>query len=121
MTISVFGNSILKSDSLLISLLPQLKTQFPQHQFIHQDPTENLLIPKGEWSIIDVAEGINKVTIFDNLDHFVRTKSLTVHDYDLYLDLKLKQKVGQLPKIKIIAIPQFMKKKDVLEALGKII
>ncbi|OGK55932.1 hypothetical protein A3J15_02740 [Candidatus Roizmanbacteria bacterium RIFCSPLOWO2_02_FULL_38_10] len=121
MIISIFGNSVLEKDSILIKLLPQLRKNFPKHQFVHQDPTENLQIPEGEWWILDAAEGISEITIFDQLDHFVKMKSSSVHDYDLYTELKLKQKIGQLPKIKIIALPTTMKEKEFLSLIGNFI
>lgn len=105
MKISVFGNPIVEKDSILIKLLPILKKQFPQHEFILQDPTEDLDIPKKEWWIMDVVEDIDKITILDDPAILVRNKGIGVHDYDLTHEILLRRKIGTLPKIKIIAIP----------------
>jgi len=118
MTISVFGNILVEKDAALVRLLPWLKKQFPQHTFIFQDPVEDLQIPQEEWWILDLAEGIDRVVVFSNLDKFVRNKGTSVHDYDLFMELKLQQKLGRLPEIlKIIAIPTTMPEKEIKEVL----
>jgi len=119
MQISVFGSAAYEKDSALIKLLPQLKKTFPQHQFIYQDPTEDLIIPKDEWWILDMAEGIDKITVFNNLDQFTHKQSTSVHDYDLYMELKLNEKLGRLPKLKIIAVPLEWEKEKILSKLKK--
>lgn len=121
MTISVFGNPTTNQDSLLVNLLPQLRKSFPKHTFLHQDPTEDLKIPQKEWWILDVVQGIKKITVFGDLDKFQRSKSLSVHDYDLYLDLQLKAKLDLLPPLKIIAVPPYFDPKKIIEKLKKIL
>lgn len=117
MIISVFGNAMVEKDAALIRLLPWLKKQFPQHTFVFQDPVEDLIIPKEEWWILDLAEGIKRVTVFSDLNKFVGSKGLSVHGYDLFLELKLQQKLGNLPPLKIIAIPITMPAKEIKEVL----
>jgi len=105
MLISVFGSKIYKKDMDLLALVPKLRKLFPRHKFIIQDPTEDLRIPENKWIIVDKAEGIDKITVFENLNNFVSTRSLTVHDYDLYMELKLQEKIRKLPKMRIITVP----------------
>ena len=121
MTISVFGNPVYEDDALLVRMLPQLRKAFPQHKFIHQDPTENIIIPKDEWVILDVAQGIDKITVFNNLDQFESTRSVSVHDYDLFLELKLQEKLNKLPKLKIITVPIDINQDIILKKLAKLL
>lgn len=107
MNIYLFGNPILKEDSLPLKLLPYLKKNFPQINFIIKDPTENWIENEKEVVIIDTVLGINKVKVFNSLSDFEETgKRVSLHDYDLYLDLNLMKKLGILKKIKIIGVPQ---------------
>ena len=117
MTISVFGNILVEKDAALVKLLPWLEKTFPDYKFIFQDPVEDLEIPKEEWVILDIAEGIDRVVVFGNLDKFVRNKGTSVHDYDLFMELKLQEKLGRLPKLKIIAIPMKMEEDEIKEVL----
>jgi hypothetical protein len=120
MTISVFGNILVEKDAALVRLLPWLKSEFSQHTFIFQDPVEDLQIPAltKEWWILDLAEGIERVVVFGNLDKFVRNRGTSVHDYDLFMELKLQQKLGRLPEVlKIIAIPTTMQETEIKEVL----
>ncbi len=117
MQITLIGNQDLAIDSSVVLALPELQELFPNHHFIHQDPTENLAIPDHNWIIIDVAQGIDAITVFHTLERFTGSKSLTAHDYDLYTDLKLMQKTRTLPDFTIIAVPIFYTKEDVVEKL----
>lgn len=121
MNIYVFGNPILKKDSLPARLLPKLRKELPEVTFIHADPTENWWQPastrldsarlaqRGEGEkelvIMDTVQGIEKVTVFNSLAEFEKTSRITPHDYDVYVDLKLMQKVGKVKKATIIGIP----------------
>ena len=91
MKISVFGNPLVKKDSLPLRILPKLKKIFPKIEFVFQDPTETLNPPKDEWWILDAAEGVKKIEILENLEKLESTKAISVHDYDLTFDLYLLQ------------------------------
>lgn len=121
MFITIFGNQDLAIDSSVVLALPELQKIFPQISFLHQDPTENLTVPKDRWIIVDVAQGIDQIHVFRSLDQFTESKSLTAHDYDLYTDLKLMQKTRTLPPLVIIAVPIFYKKSDVVEKLPAVL
>lgn len=106
MNIFVVGNSLIKQDNLPLRLLPKLKKQFPKIIFLHIDPNEDFIPPKNEpCIIIDTVVGIKTVTIFNNIDAFLVTRSVSPHDYDLGFHLKLLKKMGKLGKITIIGIP----------------
>jgi hypothetical protein len=42
----------------------------------------------------------------------------SVHDYDVYMELRLREKLGQLPQLKLVLVPAKM---DITRARGKII
>lgn len=101
------GNVILKEDNVTHKLIPQLEKQFPQFNFIHLDPTEEM--PESENNqliFLDTIVGINKVKVFHSLRNFVSLSRISVHDYDLYLDLSLKIKLGNITKFTLIGVPQ---------------
>lgn len=105
MHISIFGNVFDSKDSILVKLKPKLEKKFPQITFLHQDPVEDLFIPSDEWTILDSALGIQDLHIFHDLSKFEKNDNLSVHGYDLYLELKLLQKIKKLPHLNIIVIP----------------
>ncbi len=125
MTISVFGNRDLENDGVLVRMIPYLQKKFPDILFTNQDPTENLTIPGDDWIILDSADGIKKVTVYNSIDPFITTRSLTTHDYDLSMELTLLKKTGQLPPVTIIAVPLAMKsvaaRQQVVKAIGSIV
>lgn len=133
MKIFVLGNLDLKGDDIVMRLLPKLKKQFPKIKFKHIDPLEGFgenlicsisddrrIYDKKESGgneqiiIIDAIKGISKVKRFDDLAQFVSAhKRLTMHDFDLYDELILLQKLKKLPKIAIIGLPWGVSEKDI--------
>lgn len=116
-TIYIFGNPLLKEDSLPIKLVPELVKEFPEINFEIKDPNENLWPENGELFIIDTVLGIEKVMIIEDLDSIQLDTIYSAHDFDLGFNLKLLEKIGELKKVTIIGIPVNTKKQD---ALGKI-
>ena len=142
MKIFVFGNPDLAGDNMALRILPKLQKKFPLIQFIHKDPLENWTLGNGEPSgrrlndrqicdqkpekekiiIIDAVKGISKVTVFDGLENFTAAhKRMTMHDFDLYDELALLQKLKKLPKVAIIGIPWGESEKDIWNDLLKTI
>ena len=142
MKIFVFGNPDLAGDNIALRILPKLQKKFPLIQFIHKDPLENWTLDNGEPSgrrlndrqicdqesekekivIIDAVKGISKVTMFDGLENFTAAhKRMTMHDFDLYDELALLQKLKKLPKVAIIGIPWGESEKDIWNDLLKTI
>ena len=142
MKIFVFGNPDLAGDNIALRILPKLQKKFPLIQFIHKDPLENWTLDNGEPSgrrlndrqicdqesekekivIIDAVKGISKVTVFDGLENFTAAhKRMTMHDFDLYDELALLQKLKKLPKVAIIGIPWGESEKDIWSDLLKTI
>ena len=96
-------------------MLPTLKKQYPQFNFLHFDPTEAENI-KDEAIFIDTVVGINKVQIFTDLKNFKFSPRNSVHDFDLTVFLGLMLKLKKIKLFKIIGVPEkYTLKKAVLE------
>ena len=116
MKISVFGNEDLPEDSLPVKLIPELKKEFPKYEFIHQDPTEDVLPPgEKEWIIIDTVEGIDTVKLFDDVKKINSPRRVSLHDYDLAMHLSLIKKLYPDIKIRIIGVPQMGDEQEILK------
>ena len=104
MKISVFGNPDLKEDNAAIKLIPSLKKKYPEAEIRVEDPSGGLE-PAEDWLIVDACEGIDKLTEFEDLDKFESLRRVSVHDYEVVMELKLLKKLGKIKKLKIIAVP----------------
>lgn len=120
MKIYVFGNSDLNFDSLPLRILPELKKRFPALDFEIKDPNEELEIPE-KLIIIDTVEGTDKAQIFDSLENFTNHPHVSLHDFDLYSQLKYLKKLGKLKKIQIIGVPPTVPEKGALEEVSAIL
>ena len=120
MTIYIFGNPDLETDSLPIRLLPALKSRFPDIDFVVLDPNEEWTIPE-EMIMIDTVVGIKELTVFNDLKHFTEAPRVSVHDFDAFFNLIYLQKLGKLKKIKIFGIPPEMTETEAEEYLTKAI
>jgi hypothetical protein len=116
--VTMFGNETEPQDNLAVKLVPQLKKRMANIEWRIEDPTESLEPPSDPWIILDVGLGIDKVTVVDDLKNLDYVKGLSVHDYDVYLDLRLKEKLGKLPKIRIILVPNTMNAKRAIEEIN---
>lgn len=105
MDIWVFGNPDLQEDALPVRLLPRLQDAFPIHHFVLQDPLDEWQLPQDTLTIIDTVKGIDRVTAFTSLEAFQSTPHVTMHDYDLWSELKIRQKIGPLPALTILGVP----------------
>ena len=112
MIIYVFGNPLDSSDSLSLSFKLYLEELFPDCEVIHQDPTDEF-IPEDDSIMIDTIVGLDKITVFDNIDSFVESPRISVHDYDLALHLKLLKKLNKIQNIKIIGLAEFQYQKHI--------
>lgn len=119
--ITVFGNEIELKDNLAVRLVPRLSKKFGKIKFIIQDPTESLEPVSKPWVILDTAVGIDRVVMVKKLTELDRVKGSSVHDFDVYMDLRLKEKLGRLPKVIIILIPYTYPENKALEEISQII
>lgn len=115
MRVSVFGNPDLKEDSLVVRLVPELKKKLPEVEFKIEDPVEGLKPPKNSlWVILDVGEGIKGVKVFKDVDRLVDERRVSLHDYDVAMELKLLKKLGKMGEVKIMMVEMGMEKKAAL-------
>jgi hypothetical protein len=104
MRIFVFGNEDLEMDSLPLRLVPELRKQFPEHDFLVHDPNEEWDTCEPFW-VIDTVVGLKEPRVFDSIDVFVTQPNLSMHDFDALTNLRFLKKLGKLPEIKIIGLP----------------
>src|SRR3989338_771652 len=88
--IYVFGNSLVKDDRLALAIAEKLQKDFPTIQFIHLDPNED--INEKDIIILDVAEGIDNVTVINDIDQLELGKKFSLHYFDAAFSLKLMKK-----------------------------
>jgi len=119
MKIYVFGNPDLDMDSMPIRLLPELKNIFPNIEFIHLDPNEEIDFPEN-LIILDTTLGIEKVEIIEDLSLIKKSPAITMHDFDLGSLLLFLLKTGKISNVKIIGIPQGLNQSETLNQLKPI-
>jgi len=116
MNIYVCGNPLVKEDSLPLRILPVLQKKFPEINFVEFEPTEDL--PKEDnLIIIDTVINAKDVMLIDNIDKFVETKALSLHDFDLGLNLKLAKKLGKIKSVKIIGVPANISEDEAIQKI----
>jgi hypothetical protein len=120
MKVSVFGNPDLKEDSLVVRLVPKLKKKLPGVEFKVEDPVEGLRPPEdGLWVILDVAKGIEGVRVVNDLDKLIDERRVSLHDYDLGMELKLLKKLGKIKELRLIMVAMGMKEDKALRLVGQ--
>ena len=119
-TIYVFGNPLVKEDSLPLKLIENLRKEFPSIEFKEFDTVEDLELDK-ELNIIDTVKGIKKVELIEDIDKIITDKIYSMHDFDLGYNLKLFKKMKMIDKVRIFGIPSNMDEKVVFEQLKKLI
>jgi len=114
MKIYVFGNLLIKEDSLPVRMINRLKKILPQIDFKMVDPNENFP-PKGEKDLIilDTVFGIKKPMVLD-LDFLIlsdgkKKTPISPHDYDLLFHLVFLKKLKKINKVIIIGVPNVVK------------
>ena len=102
--ILVFGNPYLKEDNLALRVANRLKIK--DFELVKCSNPDDLLNHNLNTSIIlDVAKGIEQVTLFDDIDSLEFSVIFSLHDFDLSYFLKLLKETGKLEKVNIIGIP----------------
>ena len=54
--------------------------------------------------VMDVVKGVNKVQLLE-LDAFLARQSISAHDFDAGMELKLRKEVGDIKEVKVICLP----------------
>ncbi|MFA5888375.1 MAG: hypothetical protein WC852_06725 [Candidatus Nanoarchaeia archaeon] len=120
MQILVFGNQLVKKDSLPIKLIPPLKKLFPLIEFIELDGIENLEKYGRRLYILDTVEGIKEPCII-HISDIRKQKVLSMHDCDLGFNLLLLKKIGKIDDAVIVGIPMKITRKAALEKVKSLI
>ncbi|MEW6721863.1 MAG: hypothetical protein AB1324_01225 [Candidatus Micrarchaeota archaeon] len=105
MKVLVFGNPLVRKDSISLRILPKLREAFPDVEFKEFDAAENLESEGKDLVILDAAEGIREVSLIEDIGSLSSGKIYSMHDFDLAITLKLLMKLGRLQRVRIIAIP----------------
>ncbi|HBE90701.1 MAG TPA: hypothetical protein DDW41_05845 [Candidatus Andersenbacteria bacterium] len=100
----LFGNPDFAPDALPLKILPTLKQQLPQFDFIVKDPHEEWILPP-RLIIIDTIKGIKSPLVVTSLDAFKNSPRITMHDFDLITNLRWLAKLRRLPPFVIIGLP----------------
>ncbi|MBN1275612.1 hypothetical protein JXA12_04970 [Candidatus Woesearchaeota archaeon] len=101
-TVLVFGNPHLKDDSLAVQVAQSLDLADVEFRV-----TANLndLLEARYDAIMDVAYGVPRVVLLDDLSKLREHRMVSLHDYDVAYFLKLMKAMGRLQRVRIIAIP----------------
>lgn len=113
--ILVFGNPLVRKDSLPPSLISGLQREFPKIEFKEFDAIEDLQKEGRHLYILDAVEGIEKVEIIKNIDLLSTSKIYSVHDFDLAYTLKLMKKTDMIDRVTIIGVPMNITKEEALQ------
>ncbi len=119
--ILIVGNPLVRDDSVPIRIMPELKKAFPKIEIREIDGVENIEEEGRDLTIIDSADGIDKVEIITDLEAIVMQKIYTMHDFDLGITLRLLKRMGKLDSALIFAVPRkYPEKKALMELKEKI-
>lgn len=105
MKVLVFGNPLVRKDSIALRMLPGLRKSFPGVEFKEFDAAENLEAEGRDLVILDSAQGIREAMIIEDLSALEGRNVYSMHDFDLSLTLKLLKKTGRIDSVRIIAVP----------------
>ncbi len=122
--IYVFGNPLLDFDNLPMQLIPNLSKKFPNIEFTHIDPNENLKPTNKKLIIIDTIINTKKIIVIDDLNKIDKIESnpnCSMHDFDLGFNLKLLKKIGDLKEILLFGLPPKINKNIALKKLYTLI
>ncbi len=115
----VFGNPLVREDSLPLELIDKLRKEFPSLDFKEFDTVEEL--QERELNIIDTVKGIKKVELIEDIDKIITDKIYSMHDFDLGYNLKLLKKMKMIDKVRIFGIPMNMDKKKAFLELSRLL
>ena len=118
--IYVMGNLLVEQDSLPIKILPTLRKELPNFDFIELDPSEDF--PKEKTiTIIDTVLDIKKVTLVKEIDKIQLEKICSLHDFDLGYNLKLMKKFGLIEKVTIVGVPDNIEEDKAVQQIKELI
>jgi Ni,Fe-hydrogenase maturation factor len=118
--ILVFGNPYLKEDNLAVKVGKKLNVK--GFSLVQCSKPDDLLNHDLNSSLIlDVARGIETVTLFDDVESLEFSVIFSLHDFDLSYFLKLLKETGKLERVNIIGIPQLYDEERALAEVVKLV
>jgi len=115
MKVLCFGNEFVEQDSLAKKLAGELKIDGVE--FIKCDSLEGI---KGDITILDVVKGLNEVKLIP-LEKIKDFHPVSMHDFDLGTELKLRKAVNEINKVTIIGIPMQGNTESIKQGIIKLI
>jgi len=103
--ILVFGNPYLEQDNLAVKIGKKLSSEGVEIEHC-TNPDDLLNYELENVLILDVAKGIDKVDVFDDIDSLEFSVIFSLHDFDLSFFLRLMKETGKVKKVNMIGIPQ---------------
>jgi len=73
-----------------------------------------------EMFIMDVVKGVSEIAIL-KLDEFLARHPVTMHDFDVGTELRLRMAVGDVKKVSVIALPYGWSYDQVCENLNQLV
>lgn len=105
MNVYVFGNRDLDFDNIAIKIAEGLIGKIENIEFIFMDSADDFSPTEDFPIILDVAKGIDKVSIIEDIKNIGSSPLVGMHDFDLAFTLKFLIKLKKIHGFKIIAIP----------------
>jgi len=102
--ILVAGNPLVRGDRLALEVAERLGEKLRGIEFEEIGSLDGIQENSGLY-IMDVALGLKKVELVEDLRKLQTKQPVSGHDFDLAMELKLLHKLGKVGKVKIIAIP----------------
>lgn len=118
--IYICGNPLMDEDSMPFRILPQLRAQLPEIDFIDFDPTENFP-QENPLYIIDTVINAKGVMVLKDLKQLADAPHFSAHDADLAFHLKWLEKMGKLPSLMIFGVPVEGEEKQFVKEVSDLI
>jgi Ni,Fe-hydrogenase maturation factor len=120
-TVLCFG-SYVEGDNLAFEIYDSLKGKVQGKNLVKcKSPFElTEYLEKEDVIILDVVKGIKRVRVFNNVEEFKKTQTVTIHDMDLGFFIKILETVKKA-KYRIIGVPFGKKISEVLEDVINVI
>lgn len=87
---------------------PEILSSLSKIEFVEVKPNEDLpFVGEERVVILDVVDGISKVTVFTekDLDKLTLPPRTSAHEYDLGFQLRYLKKIGKLKEVRIVGLP----------------
>lgn len=103
-TILCFGNPLIEEDNLALKIGRGLSDEY--NVVFVVDVDEILQYNLEEVYILDVAENVDDIKMFKDIDAINAGRICSLHDFDLGFFLKLLKELGRIESIRIICVPK---------------